>query len=150
LAFGDAAAVPDLLHPEQLCAQTAQHAVRQGRHAADNALRALRDLPPTEYRHHDLGFVADLGGWKAVADPLGIPLSGLVAKVVTKAYHLYALPTFTNRLRVLSDWILGTLTPNQDVRLALVHDDDTAEVAPTSPPLVVPARSAPSPTPLRG
>jgi NADH:ubiquinone reductase (H+-translocating) len=145
-AFGDAAAVPDLLHPDQLCAQTAQHAVRQGRHAADNALRALRDLPPTEYRHHDLGFVADLGGWQAVADPLGIPMSGLVAKVVTKGYHLYALPTFTNRLRVLSDWILGTLTPNQDVRLALVHDDDTAEVAPTSPPLAVPPRSAPSET----
>jgi NADH dehydrogenase len=143
-AFGDAAAVPDLLHPDQLCSQTAQHAVRQGRHAADNALQALRDLPPTEYRHHDLGFVADLGGWEAVADPLGIPLSGLVAKVVTKGYHLYALPTFTNRLRVLSDWILGTLTPNQDIRLALVHDDDTAEVAPTSPPLAVPPRSAPS------
>jgi hypothetical protein len=71
-------------------------------------------------------------------------MSGLVAKVVTKGYHLYALPTFTNRLRVLSDWILGTLTPNQDVRLALVHDDDTAEVAPTSPPLMVLSRSAAS------
>ncbi len=139
-AFGDAAAVPDLLHPDQLCAQTAQHALRQGRHAADNALRALRDQPPTEYRHRDLGFVADLGGWQAVANPLGIPMSGPVAKVVTKGYHLYALPTFTNRLHVLSDWILGTLTPNQDVGLALVHDDDTAEVAPTSPPLAPEAR----------
>src|SRR3954467_10401232 len=29
---------------------------------------------------------------KAVADPLGIPMSALVAKVVTKGYHLYALP----------------------------------------------------------
>jgi len=48
--FGDAAAVPDLLHPDELCAQTAQHAVRQGRHAADNALRALREMPLRDYR----------------------------------------------------------------------------------------------------
>jgi NADH dehydrogenase len=123
LGFGDAAAVPDVLHPGALCPQTAQHALRQGRLAAGNALRTLRGQPLREYRHHDLGFVADLGGWKAVATPLGIPLSGLPAKLVTKGYHLYALPTMTNRLRVLSDWTLGTLTPNQDVRLGPVYDD---------------------------
>jgi NADH dehydrogenase len=137
-AFGDAAAVPDVLHPDELCPQTAQHAVRQGKRAADNALRVLRDAPLRDYSHHDLGFVADLGGWKAVATPLGIPMSGLAAKVVTKGYHLYALPTMTNRLRVLTDWILGTLTPNQDVRLGPVYDDDPAEAAPTSQPLAAP------------
>jgi NADH:ubiquinone reductase (H+-translocating) len=142
-AFGDAAAVPDLLHPNQLCPQTAQHAVRQGRHAADNALRVVRDAPLREYRHHDLGFVADLGGWKAVATPLEIPMSGLPAKIVTKAYHLYALPTMTNRLRVLVGWILGLITPNQDVRLGVVNDDDPAKVGPTAPP-VVPRRPVPS------
>jgi NADH dehydrogenase len=131
-AFGDAAAVPDLLHPSQLCPQTAQHAVRQGRHAAENALRALCDSPLREYRHHDLGFVADLGGWKAVATPLGIQMSGLPAKLLTKAYHLYALPTMTNRLGVLSDWMLGTITPNQDVRLGVVYDDEPAQTRPSS------------------
>jgi NADH dehydrogenase len=65
-------------------------------------------------------------------------MSGLAAKVVTKGYHLYALPTMTNRLRVLTDWILGTLTPNQDVRLGPVYDDDPAEAAPTSQPLAAP------------
>lgn len=137
-AFGDAAAVPDVLHPGELCPQTAQHAVRQGKRAAENALRALRGTPLHEYRHHDLGFVADLGGWKAVATPLGIPMSGLSAKVLTKGYHLYALPTMANRLRVLTDWTLGTLTPNQDVRLGPVYDDDPADASPLSPPLATP------------
>lgn len=141
-AFGDAAAVPDLVNGDALCAQTAQHAVRQGKHAADNALRALRGAPLRDYRHRDLGFVADLGGWKAVATPLGIPMSGLPAKVLTKAYHLYALPTMTNRLRVLTDWTLGTLTPNQDVRMGPVYDDDPTEVAPTATPFTAPTRSA--------
>jgi NADH:ubiquinone reductase (H+-translocating) len=141
-AFGDAAAVPDLLHPDALCPQTAQHAVRQGKHAADNALRLLRQAPLREYRHHDLGFVADLGGFKAVATPLGVPVSGLPAKTLTKAYHLYALPTMTNRLRVLTDWILGTLTLNQDVRLGPVSDGDPADMAPTSTPLAAPRPSA--------
>jgi NADH dehydrogenase len=137
-AFGDAAAVPDVLHPGELCPPTAQHAVRQGKRAADNALRVLRGTPLRDYRHHDLGFVADLGGWKAVATPLGIPMSGLPAKVITKGYHLYALPTMTNRLRVFTDWALGMLTPNQDVRLGPVYDDDAAAASPVSPPLAVP------------
>ena len=133
--FGDAAAVPDLVHAGEICPQTAQHAIRQGRRAADNTLRVLRGAPLGDYRHHDLGFVADLGGWKAVATPLGIPLSGLPAKVVTKGYHLYALPTMTNRLRVLSDWILATLTPDQDVRLTPVYDDAPGKAVPLSAPL---------------
>ncbi len=138
-ACGDAAAVPNLLRPNELCPQTAQHAVRQARTAADNALQALRGASLSQYRHHDLGFVADLGGWEAVATPLGIPLSGLPAKVLTKAYHLYALPTMTNRLRVITDWILGTITPNQDVRLGTVHDDFPGELAPPAPPVVAPS-----------
>jgi NADH:quinone reductase (non-electrogenic) len=137
-AFGDAAAVPDVLHSGELCRQTAQHAVRQGKVAADNALRVLRGVPLRDYRHHDLGFVADLGGWKAVATPLGIPMSGLPAKVLTKAYHLHALPTMTNRLRVLADWTLGMLTPDEDVRLGPVYDDDPLEASPISRPLASP------------
>jgi NADH dehydrogenase len=56
------------------------------------------------YRRRDLGLFADLGGTAAVARPLGIPLSGPVAKVVTKAYHLYAVPAAANRLRIAAAW----------------------------------------------
>ena len=50
------------------------------------------------YKHHDLGFVVELGGLDAAANPLGVPLSGLAATAVTKGYHLLAMPG--NRVRV--------------------------------------------------
>ncbi|MDF1910495.1 hypothetical protein PXH80_33920, partial [Mycolicibacterium smegmatis] len=39
----------------------------------------------------------------AVANPLNIPLSGFLAKLVTRAYHLYAIPRNANRWAVALD-----------------------------------------------
>ena len=96
-AAGDAAAVPDLAAPERSdgladTPPTAQHAQRQGRVMGRNIAASLGVGRAKPYRHKDLGLVADLGGWDAVARPLGIPLTGPLAKVVTRGYHLYALP----------------------------------------------------------
>jgi NADH:ubiquinone reductase (H+-translocating) len=72
------------------------------------------------YRHRDLGLVADLGGVRAVARPLGIPLTGPVAKVVTKGYHLFALPAAANRLRVAADWAVNLVSRPTAAQLGLV------------------------------
>jgi NADH dehydrogenase len=90
---------------------TAQHAQRQGVVIGRNLAASLGHGRPRRYRHHDLGLVADLGGTAAVARPLGVPLTGLPAKVVTKGYHLYALPAAANRLRVAADWALNLVSP---------------------------------------
>jgi len=121
-AAGDAAAVPDLTRPGRLCGATAQHATRQGRRAAANIVASLRGAPTRNYRHRDLGFVIDLGGRDAAANPLHVPLSGLPAKAVTKGYHLWAMPTVTNKARVLTDWLLDLVTSNQEVRLGFVAE----------------------------
>ncbi|MFJ9729359.1 hypothetical protein ACIRP3_42140, partial [Streptomyces sp. NPDC101209] len=71
------------------------------------------------YSHRDLGFVVDLGGVKAAANPLGVPLSGPVAGAVTRGYHLAAMPG--NRLRVAADWLLDAVLPRQAVQLGLVR-----------------------------
>jgi NADH:ubiquinone reductase (H+-translocating) len=71
------------------------------------------------YRHRDLGFVVDLGGVKAAADPLGVRLSGLPAKAVTRGYHLLAMPA--NRVRIATDWALDAVFPRQLVQLGLVR-----------------------------
>ncbi|MGW1035621.1 NAD(P)/FAD-dependent oxidoreductase [Streptomyces antibioticus] len=118
-ALGDAAAVPDLENPGQYTPMTAQHAWRQGRTAARNIAATLGDGRARPYRHKDLGFVVDLGGVKAAADPLGVPLSGLPAHLVTRGYHLAALPG--NRVRVVSDWLLDAVLPRQAVQLGLVR-----------------------------
>lgn len=71
------------------------------------------------YKHHDLGFVVDLGGAQAAANPFHIPLSGWPAKAVTRAYHLMAMPG--NRLRTATDWFLDAILGRQTVQLGLVR-----------------------------
>lgn len=125
LALGDAAAVPDITKPAgddgtpALCPPTAQHAMRQGRAAARNVSRRVKGKPVKPYKHHDLGLVVDLGGPDAAAKPLGIDLRGRTAKVVTRGYHVAALPTVRRRLRVLSGWALAGRTPD-DVSFGMI------------------------------
>jgi len=117
-AVGDAAAVPDLTMPGQLTGMTAQHATRQGDTAARNIAASYGQGRRRAYKHHDLGFVVDLGGLDSAANPLGIPLSGIVAKAVTRGYHLLSMPG--NRVRVAADWLLDAVQPRQGVQLGLV------------------------------
>jgi len=123
-AIGDAAAVPDLTKPldpdgqQPLCPPTAQHAMRQATAAARNILADLGHGTARPYRHHDLGLVVDLGGPDAAATPLGLHLRGRLAKLVTRGYHLYALPTGKRRTRVALDWALAGSHPD-DVCLGL-------------------------------
>jgi NADH dehydrogenase len=118
-ACGDAAAVPDLTRPGQITPMTAQHAVRQGKVAALNVAASLSKGTPRAYKHRDLGFVVDLGGVQAAANPLHVPVSGPLAKAVTRGYHLLAMPG--NRVRVSADWLLNAVLPRQTVQLGLVR-----------------------------
>jgi NADH:ubiquinone reductase (H+-translocating) len=117
-AFGDAAAVPDLTRPGKLTGQTAQHAQRQGKLAARNVAASLGFGKAVDYRHHDLGFAVDLGGFDAVASPFGVSLGGLPGLVATRGYHLLSLPATGNRIRVSFDWLLDWL-----VQLGFLRDD---------------------------
>ncbi|QQM39840.1 NAD(P)/FAD-dependent oxidoreductase [Streptomyces liliifuscus] len=118
-ACGDAAAVPDLEKPGEYTAMTAQHAWRHGKVAGHNVAASFGVGTRRAYRHRDLGFVVDLGGVKAAANPLGIPLSGPLAGVVARGYHLAAMPG--NRVRVAADWLLDAVLPRQGVQLGLVR-----------------------------
>jgi NADH:ubiquinone reductase (H+-translocating) len=117
-AVGDAAAVPDLTRPGQLTPMTAQHAQRHGQRAAYNIAASYGHGRRRPYRHHDLGFVVDLGGTQAAANPIGLPLAGLPAKAVARGYHLLALPG--NRTRTAADWLLDAALSRQVVQLGLV------------------------------
>ncbi|GAA2596981.1 hypothetical protein GCM10010435_90300 [Winogradskya consettensis] len=117
-AIGDAAAVPDLTRPGEITGMTAQHASRQGRTAAHNIAASYGKGRRRAYKHHDLGFVVDLGGLDSAANPVGVPLKGFPAKVVTRGYHLISMPG--NRVRVAADWLLDAVLPRQGVQLGLV------------------------------
>jgi len=121
-ACGDVAAVPDLTRPGEITPMTAQHAQRQGKRAAVNIAATFGRGRRRPYKHHDLGFVVDLGGFEAAASPLQVPLSGVPAKAVTRGYHLLSLPG--NRVRTAADWLTEAVLPRQAVRLGLVRPSD--------------------------
>ncbi|MGI4896567.1 MAG: NAD(P)/FAD-dependent oxidoreductase [Janthinobacterium lividum] len=129
-AVGDAAAVPDLAKPkpadgpQPVTPPTAQHAQRQGTQVGKNIAASFGVGMAKDYVHKDLGLVADLGGVTAVAKPLGVELTGVPAKLVARAYHLYALPAMSNRIRVLTDWALHAVLPPQSVAINQTRSQD--------------------------
>jgi NADH dehydrogenase len=131
-AAGDIAAVPDLTRPGQVTPMTAQHAQHQGRIAGINAAASLGWGLRIPYRHRDRGFIVDLGGAQAVADPLHIPISGLPAKTLARAYHLLNIPA--NKPRVLADWLVDACTSRQIVHFGLIPETGVT-LASADPPV---------------
>lgn len=123
-AAGDAAAVPDLTQPGKITPPTAQHAVRQGKTLARNVAASVGIGTPKNYRHRNMGLVVDLGPRKAVANPLNIQLSGLPAKAVTRAYHLYAIPRGVNRWAVGLAYLTDLIFPRTLVSMGLASQED--------------------------
>src|SRR5262245_12076749 len=103
-SLGDCAAVPNTATPGHTDPPTCQHALRQARRLARN-LAAVRDGgDPKAYRYRTLGQAATLGRYKGIADVLGVPLSGFAGWFFTRTYHLFQLPLFSRKLRVVADW----------------------------------------------
>jgi NADH dehydrogenase len=121
---GDAAAVPDVTQPGKITPPTAQHATRQGKTLGNNVAASLGHGKTREYKHHDMGLVVDLGPHQAVANPLRIPLSGFPAKVVTRAYHLYAIPRGVNRWAVSLAYLTDAMFARSVVSLGLSTQSD--------------------------
>ncbi|NMO92598.1 NAD(P)/FAD-dependent oxidoreductase [Actinomycetospora sp. TBRC 11914] len=121
-SLGDCAAVPDLTQddPDAICPPTAQHATRMAATCADNVVASLHGQALKQYKHHDLGLVVDLGGTQAVAHPLGLELTGATAQVVTRGYHVFALPLMRTRLRVIANWILHLFGGDEFIRIGFL------------------------------
>ena len=129
-AAGDSAAVPDLTQPGELCAPSAQHAVRQARLLAANVVAALRGEPVEEYKHKYAGSVASLGLHQGVAQVYGVKLRGWPAWFMHRTYHVSRMPTFNKKIRVVSDWTLALFFRREVVALgALRHPREEFERA---------------------
>lgn len=127
-AAGDAAAVPDLTQPGKITPPTAQHATRQAKVLARNVAASLGPSyfrgTAKQYKHRNLGLVVDLGPRYAVANPLNLHLSGLPAKLVTRAYHLYAIPRPVNRWAVSLAYLTDALFDRSVVSIGLASETD--------------------------
>jgi NADH dehydrogenase len=103
-SLGDCARVPNAATPGRFDPPTSQHALRQARRLASNLTGE-----PRPYRYRMLGEVATLGRYKGIARVLGLKLRGFTAWWVTRTYHLYQLPLFGRKLRVVLDWTIALL-----------------------------------------
>jgi NADH:quinone reductase (non-electrogenic) len=116
-ALGDGAAVPNTRTPGELDPPTCQHALRQARRLAKNL-----SGPPKPYGYRMLGQVATLGRYKGIAELPGLRLRGFLGWFVARTYHLYALPTFRRKVRVVTDWTVSLFFRRDIVELsALGH-----------------------------
>lgn len=114
-AVGDCAHIPDPDRPGQPCPPTAQHALRQGKRAADNVVAALDGHEPRPFTFRTLGTLVVLGHNTAAAEIRGRRFSGLLAWFMWRGIYLSKLPGFERKVRVLFDWVLDLVFPRDIV-----------------------------------
>lgn len=114
-ALGDCAAVPNQRTPGTFDPPTSQHGLRQARRLAKNLVGA-----PQPYGYRMLGQVATLGRHKGIAEIPGIQLRGFLGWFVARTYHLYQLPLFSRKLRVVVDWTVALFFRRDIVELSVL------------------------------
>ncbi len=130
-AAGDNAAVPDLASPVPgaLTVPNAQHAVRQGKRLAANIAATLHGELPCDYRHDSLGVVATLGLGRGIFQYKGVVITGLLAWLMHRGYHVLAIPTWERKFRVLLVWLSALVVGRDIVSLLSVQDPRGAFVS---------------------
>ncbi|HEY6552150.1 MAG TPA: FAD-dependent oxidoreductase [Vicinamibacteria bacterium] len=115
-AIGDCARIAN---PDgRVVPPTAQHATRQADVVAHNILVALRgEGKPRVFDFGGLGKMGSLGHHSAVAEILGVKLSGFVAWWVWRTIYLMKMPGWGRRLKVASSWTLDLVLPPEIVEL---------------------------------
>jgi len=105
-------------------APTGQFAERQGRQAALNLVRVLQSQPTRPFRFKALGQLCSIGGYEAVAEMLGVHVSGFLAWLMWRGVYLFKLPTWSRRIKVGLDWSWDVLFPRD---LSFLNTDTTQQ-----------------------
>ena len=104
-AIGDWAAVPDAKTGGSQ-PPTAQHALRQARHAARNIEAGLAGRQKKRFRFSTIGQLASIGHRRGVANILGMNFSGFIAWFLWRSVYLLKLPRLAKKTRVALSWLL--------------------------------------------
>lgn len=83
---------------------TGQFAEREGRQAADNIILVLKGKETKPFKFKPLGQLCAIGGHNAVAEFLGMHISGFMAWFLWRAVYLFKLPSLSRQLKVGFDW----------------------------------------------
>lgn len=107
----------------------AQAAIQEGRHAAENILRAIDDEPLLPFAYRDLGSMAAIGRGRAVVEFRGRTITGPAAWTAWALVHVGKLVGFRNRLGVMLNWSANYLFARPPMRLILPFEQ-AAEAEP--------------------
>jgi NADH dehydrogenase len=122
-AAGDDAGIEDLTSatPGTRTVPNAQHAVRQGKLLARNIAATLHGRKPQKYRHHSLGAVATLGIGHGIFQYRQLVITGPLAWLMHRGYHVLAVPSWERKVRVLVIWLTAGLFGRDILSLASVQ-----------------------------
>lgn len=125
-ALGDCAAVPNAVDGG-VSPPTAQFAVAQARHLADNLVAHLKGHTTQPFSYRSKGMMATTGHHKGVADAFGLHLSGLSAWLLWRAYYLSRMPSFGRKLRIWVEWTWSLFFPADitHLRFTRTHEVDS-------------------------
>ncbi len=115
-AVGDCAQIRDPSQEGRSYPPTAQHALREGKTAAENVAATLRGKRLQAFRFRTIGTLVALGHRTAVAEIYGLRFSGQLAWLMWRAVYLSKLPGMERKVRVALDWALDLVFP-RDIAL---------------------------------
>src|SRR4029077_8044643 len=102
-AAGDCAAIVNALDGK-VSPPTAQFAEAQAKQLAANIVAKLNERPTQPFCYRPRGQLSSIGHNKAVAEIMGVRLSGFVAWLMWRGLHLLRIPTFSRKLRLFLEW----------------------------------------------
>jgi NADH dehydrogenase len=122
-AIGDCAQVPNA-HDGRVAPPTAQFAVREARCLAHNLRAAIAGRPLRVFDYRARGSMAAIGHMKGVADLFGLPLWGLPAWLLWRAYYLSQMPTLGRKIRIFVEWTWGMFFPTDITHLRFTRSQE--------------------------
>jgi NADH dehydrogenase len=130
-ALGDCASITDTETGKPFPI-TAQHAIKEGKIAAQNITAAIyNELNQTkqgkkklkEFNYNSRGMMAEIGKRIGVADIFGLEFKGFVAWWLWRTFYLLQVPTTRKKIKIISDWSSDTLFRPDVVMIKRIKGD---------------------------
>jgi len=125
-AIGDCALVLNA-HDGKFAPPTAQFAIREAKQLAANLRATLAGAPTRAFRYRSRGSMAAIGYRKGVASVFGLPLAGLPAWLLWRAFYLAQMPTLGRKVRIFVEWTWGMFFPNDITHLRFQRSHELDE-----------------------
>ena len=119
-ALGDCAAVPNA-YDDSISPTLGQFASRQAKQLAKNLVAVIAGKPTGPFRYHMRGMFAAIGHGRAVGNPFGLRITGLLAYLMWRGIYLSKMPSVARQLQIGFDWLWGLFFRRDIVELSTLR-----------------------------